>query len=819
MRKKQFFMNKIIYLICGLGLLVGVAKAQTITGKVNGEAKPLVGANVKVEGKESGATTNQDGSFELKLNPGTYQLTVSYIGYTSSTQKVSLAAGQVLNLNIDLNPLGNMQEIVIVSSRKPSKISEIPGTVWVVDQQKLQEQIKAGVSFKEALAQLIPGMDAGPEGRTNYGQNLRGRNVLVMIDGVSLNSTRGVSRQFDSIDPFNIERIEVLSGASSIYGGGATGGIVNIITKKGQNSLPTFTTQAGVRSGLQQKNDHDVRVAQSIAGGSENWNGRIGIAYQKNNAAFDANNKQIFTDITQTDLQYNQSFDLFANAEFKLAEKQTLSVNAQYYNSGYVGDRDLYLGANLGGLLANPALLQMRDGFSSTVTPKTSRAGINANYRILDILGGQNLYVQAAARTEKFSFHPFPAQVRNASIPGGGFLYSGSSVQSTDYNAVKIVLAKDWNKFSLTYGVDGDNESFSANQTLFNRTLSAASGGFNNVGIATIGRYPGFTVNGLSGFVQAQLKLADFLSLTGGVRQQRMFVKVGDFVGVDASAAIVYGNGAFGRTATPIAGGKNHYDVNLLNGGLVFKISEPQQAWFNFSQGFNLADPAKYYGQGTYTLSGTNWNLVSATSVANSSLKGIKTNQYEAGYRFRNGIFSAQVAGFYALSDKNLRVVPITLAVEVIDENRRNLGAEGSVAVNFKNGFEVGANGLYIKSQNKQNGSWFLQNVTDASPSKATGFVGYKNKFFGLKAQVFHSFDLKDHAGNELKGYTTLYLLGNVKLPVGNLSVGVQNLLNEDYQTIWSQRSQLLYKGLATPQTFDYLGRGRTYNVTYTINY
>ncbi|MCV5264136.1 TonB-dependent receptor plug domain-containing protein, partial [Escherichia coli] len=72
----------------------------------------------------------------------------------------------------------------------------------------------------------------GTGGRTNYGQNLRGRAMLVMIDGVSLQSSRPISRQLDAIDPFNIERIEVLSGATSIYGAGATGGVINIITKK-----------------------------------------------------------------------------------------------------------------------------------------------------------------------------------------------------------------------------------------------------------------------------------------------------------------------------------------------------------------------------------------------------------------------------------------------------------------------------------------------------------------------------------------------------------------------------------------------------------
>lgn len=266
--------------------------------------------------------------------------------------------------------------------------------------------------------------------------------------------------------------------------------------------------------------------------------------------------------------------------------------------------------------------------------------------------------------------------------------------------------------------------------------------------------------------------------------------------------------------------------MNLLNGGLVFKINAPQQAWVNFSQGFNLADPAKYYGQGAYTLAGTNWNLGNSINVASSPLTGIKTEQYEAGYRYRTGVFNAQVAGFYALSDKNVKTNS-TFNIEVFDENVRNIGVEGSLSLNLQNGFEAGVNGLYIKTQ-KQNadGTWSLQDVTVASPSKIAGYLGYNGKVFGLKAQAFHSFDSKGYATianvavqNELKGFTTVDLLGSVKLFTGSLSFGVQNLLNKNYQTIWSQRSQFLYQSLAKKETFYYAGRGRTYNLTYTLNY
>jgi iron complex outermembrane receptor protein len=110
---------------------------------------------------------------------------------------------------------------------------------------------------------MIPGFDFGNQGRTNYAQNMRGRNVLVMLNGVSLNSTRASSRQFDAIDPFNIERIEVLSGASAIYGGDSTGGIINIITKKPTSNKLAFETSVGLKTGFH-KDDLDKELLSPL---------------------------------------------------------------------------------------------------------------------------------------------------------------------------------------------------------------------------------------------------------------------------------------------------------------------------------------------------------------------------------------------------------------------------------------------------------------------------------------------------------------------------------------------------------------------------
>jgi len=200
----------------------------------------------------------------------------------SDARTVTLRKADAAPQAVNLKPIE-----VSVASRTSTAISEIPGTVWVVDQQQLREQIDSGVSLKEAIGKLVPGLDLAPEGRTNYGQNMRGRSVLVMIDGVSQNSSRGLSRQFDSISPFNVERVEVLSGASALYGGGATGGIINIVTKKGEPGPARFETQLGASSGFNNSDDLATRIAQSISGGNERVSARLGISGEQNEAFYD----------------------------------------------------------------------------------------------------------------------------------------------------------------------------------------------------------------------------------------------------------------------------------------------------------------------------------------------------------------------------------------------------------------------------------------------------------------------------------------------------------------------------------------------------
>lgn len=711
-----------------------------------------------------------------------------------------------------------LDEMVVVGSRAPAKISELAGTVWVIEPEQFMEQVRAGASLKSALGKLIPSLDVAPQGRTNYGQNMRGRSVLVMIDGVSLNSSRGLSRQFDSIDPFNIARIEVLSGATALYGGGSTGGIVNIITKRGERGGAKFTSQVGATSGFNDGDDYEARAAQSVSGGNETVRGRFGIAVQRNGGFYDADGEQIVPDISQTDLQYNRSIDLMGSLDADLGPNQGLSVTAQYYDSRYDGDTGLYLGEDLGAVTgASPESFDIRDGLETDREPATRRHLINATYQHDDLLG-QSFYLQGFSRREEASFHPFP-YVRDGNgdgMPDPGSYYSASK-QDTDVHGLKGVFVSELDPVRLQWGLDVDREEFEADQMLFDFPLAADSGGLKLDETTTVGRYPGYQVDTVSAFAQGEWQATKRLRFTAGVRQQHSDVKVDEFVGARQQVAVALG---YASSAQAIPGGSNDYDTTLVNVGAVFDVNERNQLWTNFAQGFEIPDPGKYYGQGSYELVDGHYVLNDSVNVDESPLKGIKTNQLEIGWRHFGDRLTAQAAVYYAWSDEALTNDSESLAVEVLDEQTRDYGVEGKVSYRIDRQWRLGGTAHLVRSEQKTDGDWQKRDARYASLSKATAFAGWQQGGTGVRLQYTRAFDLDDDQGNEIDGFNTVDLLGRQTLPVGELSFGVHNLLDADYTTVWGQRAQLFYAPYYGPEEmFAYKGRGRTYSLTYTVRY
>ena len=671
------------------------------------------------------------------------------------------------------------EKMVVVSSHMPKAISDIPGTVWYIDSETIEQEYRGGKSLDEILAATIPSLDVSSGGRTHSGQNLRGRSLMVMIDGVSLQSVRSLSRQLDSIDPFNIDRIEVLSGATSIYGAGSAGGVINIITKKSSGEEVEFESFVGGTSGFSSGDDFDYKLAQSIAGGNEKVQGRASVAYTKTQGYFDADGEMVTPDITQGSTQFNETIDLLGNLQINIAEGQQLNLLAQYYDSQQDTPYGLYFEKDGTGTFQ---FVDVREGYSADREQGTERVMLSAAYSNNSFLSHQ-LIAELSYRTEDHTFMPY-------TVDGRTTLSTNSSRQSTDILAMKVALNKSFDSLSLTYGIDGYIDKFDSDKAIYDQVTTEATGGLVHVISEIEGRYPGIDTQSLAGFLQAEYSITEDWSLQAGYRYQTMDVDVSDFQ-KNASSDL-------------IPGGSTDYSEGLFNLGTIYNLTPSSQVWANFSQGFDIPQLYRYYGKST------------TQDVAASKLDGIKTDSYEIGYRNELDNISLQSAIYYSHSSATVQYED-DFSISGLADPKRVYGAEAQVSYWATDMLQLGLLGHYVVTETETDTGWEDHQAMEASTSKAGAWVGWYDNDYSLKLQSLTMFDYKDADDRELDGFTVVDFAGHYQLPVGSLGFGIKNLLNEDYYTTWSQRAQHWYSG--SDALYQYKGRGRTYTLNYQVKF
>ena len=141
---------------------------------------------------------------------------------------------------------------ITVTARTQNNLVAPSRQVTILEGQEVEQLRQGSDSLATMLSKVVPGMADSSHTITDYGQTLRGRNMLVLVDGVPLNTNRDSSRNLANINPADIEQIEVLRGSSAIYGSGAAGGIVSIRTKRpsGETRAETIVTGSAPLSRL-----------------------------------------------------------------------------------------------------------------------------------------------------------------------------------------------------------------------------------------------------------------------------------------------------------------------------------------------------------------------------------------------------------------------------------------------------------------------------------------------------------------------------------------------------------------------------------------
>ncbi|NOX36707.1 MAG: TonB-dependent receptor [Calditrichaeota bacterium] len=226
-----------------------------IQGRVVDEhQQPMIGANIYLEGTILGASTNENGFFFIdNVPPGQFTLVVSMMGYQLFKRTIQVTAGQSLDVGtIQLRPAPiQAAPIVVTASRTEEVLQEATTSITVMQEREFR--LRNNITLNQALQYIsginLNGGQVNIRGATGYTRGV-GSRVLLLLDGLPLltGDTREIN--FDVVPLFMIERVEVLKGAgSALYGSGAMGGVINIITRGIQNT-PTFFTRwyAGMHS-------------------------------------------------------------------------------------------------------------------------------------------------------------------------------------------------------------------------------------------------------------------------------------------------------------------------------------------------------------------------------------------------------------------------------------------------------------------------------------------------------------------------------------------------------------------------------------------
>ena len=230
-------MNNYRNLIASMLMMTGLF-AQSIVGTiVDVDSQPLEGANIVVEGTDLGGVSDKDGAFSIEVTSGTYDVTASFIGYSSVTKSVVVEdVVSSVSFVLDINYLG-LSDVEVLASRA----SETTPVAYT-NVSKEEMEIRLGSQDIPMILNTTPSVYATQQGggAGDARINIRGfnqRNVAVMINGVPQNDMENGWVYWSNWDGVGdaTASIQVQRGLSAVnLATPSIGGTMNIITDPAQ---------------------------------------------------------------------------------------------------------------------------------------------------------------------------------------------------------------------------------------------------------------------------------------------------------------------------------------------------------------------------------------------------------------------------------------------------------------------------------------------------------------------------------------------------------------------------------------------------------
>lgn len=597
----------------------------------------------------------------------------------------------------------------------------------------------------------------------------------------TLNDT---GRELRLIDPELIGRIEVVRGSSALYGNSAGAGFINYITKTGDSAPLTGRTEVGLNISTEHVGDSArPSIRQSFSGTTGNFDYRIGGYYEKINSFFDADGNRI-PPPEGSALQDSRILSSYGKFGYSSGD-QRLEMLLNYYEQKAVikyraVPGNILLGTPATAVPATPLpgeVPQINRNFIASLAYSDSSAfGTDSSLRL------QGYYLESYSIFQ-FVANRFPRVVPLGQSP------DGQSANDTKKIGARIDINTPLRSL---IGIDGEI-LWGADYLHDNTQIPLVDG--RQFGIPQV-------QDSYAGFVQVQIKPVDFLSISAGIRHEEATVKVTDFFSL--------------FTLANITGGKLKYSTTPINAGVVVSLTESFDLFGGFSQGFDIQQTSQNFRAWPQDI-----NLTQVQPPPNV------IDSYEAGARYKGHGITASASFFLTKSSNGISYVfnaaspsepQARVAPDKVHGFELTLDYSGIPNWTFGGSYAF----LEGKSDNDNNGSYETPLPGRRIPPRtAMGYVEHRlgegsyvrlqGQYSGSRNKFPNTVPGRFHEGR-IHSYFQLDLASKFDLgKTGEISFGIENLLNDDHYTNYSE-------GFNT--NANYLkASGRTAMLRYAIKY
>jgi iron complex outermembrane receptor protein len=708
-------------------------------------------------------------------------MTRTKLGWALAPSLLSLAPYAVADTNGDA-----VQEVLVQGSRLPASLETMPQSVDVLQAEDIQTQLSVSSDLESVLANLVPGLSRSSNSTISTYLSLRGRKPVILVDGIPVTTTlNDTGREVRLIDPSNIKRIEVVRGSSALYGQSAGAGFINYITKSGDPGPINLRTELGTSVALSHVSSDSFMpsVRQTFSGTVNDFDYRLGGYYEKVQSMYDADGDRLpppnGNAINDSTIKSG-----YGKLGYNFGD-QRLEGSFNYYKQ----ESELKYGI-LNGDIAHAIPAQaVRSAPQPGEVPQYNKS-ITANlvYANSAVFGSQSSFRTQVFYDESYSIFQY-AKNRFPLVVALGQSPDAQSASDVHKSGARIDINTPLSSFTpfdgtLLWGVD----------YLRDHTVIPLVDG-RMFGIPQV-------LKSYAGFVELQVKPLAKLAVTVGVRREEDRLEVSDFFSL--------------FTLAHITGGKLDYSTTPFNAGLVYSLTPAFDLFAGFSQGFDIQQTSQNFRAWPVDI-----NLAATQPPANV------IDSYEGGVRFHAHDVVASVTGYLNKSSNGVSYV-----FNAITPNEPTAvvapdhvwGLEVKADYTGLEHWRLGGSYAYMEGRSDSNAdgrydTW-LQDRRIPPPS----FTGYMEWDFAetsnIRLQGLYSEDRNRFPnaapGQFHIGHVHPFFQADLAATIGlrsygDLNIGVQNLLNRDYFTNYSEGFNTNDNYIKAP--------GRTLTIRYGINY